>query len=216
VKTDLRLDHLGYDGDRTRKYRRDIPLLERAVIQDPGRVYLWYALGVAYQGIGEAGSARAAWERGLEEAREWPTDAGSALAILAALADERHRAGESGSKWIRLATDAYGDHPLTLWMRAREAHVTGAHAEAVPLLERLTTLDPDEYMDRRLGVDGCIFREGAYELLGTSWLQLGDPLRAADWLGRAVAETGGSRVETRLKLELAQARSRGADAAQSD
>src|SRR5690606_23075717 len=53
IETDLEIDHLGYDGDRTRKHRRDLPLLERAVRADPGRAYLWHALGVARMGLGQ-------------------------------------------------------------------------------------------------------------------------------------------------------------------
>ena len=215
VKTDLSLDHLGYDGDRSAKYRRDIPLLERAVRSNPGRVYLWYALGVAHLGLGDAGRARDAWEHGAGAIPLRAGAAGAGLALLAALADDRHRALSSAAEWIELATSEYGDHPLTWWMRAREAHVTGSHAEAIPLLERLTALDPEQYIDAKICMDRRMFREGAYELLGSCWLCLNDPAQAAEWLRRAEAETDGGNTAVRIKRELAEARARSAKAVSS-
>jgi tetratricopeptide (TPR) repeat protein len=216
VETDLSLDHLGYDGDRSAKYRRDIPLLERAVRADPGRLYLWYALGVAHLGLGHPERARESWERGVDVLRGRGGGDPTGLALLAALVSESHGSAQSASEWIDFAAGAYGDHPLTLWMRAREAHVTGRHVDAVPLLDRLCSFDPERYIDAKIGVDRRIFREGAYELLGTSWLKLGDAARAAEWLRRAEAETGGQNTAVRVKRELAEARARATKATSSN
>jgi glycosyltransferase involved in cell wall biosynthesis len=208
VETDLSIDHLGYDGDRSAKHRRDIPMLERAVQADPERVYLWYALGVAHLGLGDAGRAREAWERGAGAIHRREGPAGAGLILLAALADDRHNAKSSAAEWIELATREYGDHPLTWWMRAREAHIAGSDGEAVPLLERLAAVDPDEYIDPRVCMDRRIFRESAYELLGTCWLRLDDPARAAAWLRLAEADSEGRNAAVRVKRELAEARAR--------
>ncbi|MEL6744936.1 MAG: glycosyltransferase family 2 protein, partial [Pseudomonadota bacterium] len=50
--TDLGIDHFGYEGDITHKHKRNLPLLEKAVVDDPDRVYLRYALGEALLGLG--------------------------------------------------------------------------------------------------------------------------------------------------------------------
>ena len=63
------IDHLGYDGDQTRKHQRNLPLLERQVLDDPDRIYLWFHLGEVREALGDATGAEAAWSRGVEVAR---------------------------------------------------------------------------------------------------------------------------------------------------
>src|SRR5207253_5764661 len=63
VEVPAEIDHLGYEGDLTPKHHRNRPLLLHQTEADPGRVYLWLALGLAHEGLGDHEAAEAAWEQ---------------------------------------------------------------------------------------------------------------------------------------------------------
>ena len=64
----VEIDHLGYDGDQTAKHARNLPLLERAAREQPGRVYYWHHLAETLAALGRPGEALAAAARGLAAA----------------------------------------------------------------------------------------------------------------------------------------------------
>ncbi len=57
--------HYGYEGDLTHKHHRNLNMLLRATAEDPGRIYLWHALGECLLGLGDVDAARQAWREGL-------------------------------------------------------------------------------------------------------------------------------------------------------
>ena len=56
------ITHFGYEGDQTRKNLRNLPLLERRVIEYHDRCYLWNHLATIRAQLGDPGGARDAWE----------------------------------------------------------------------------------------------------------------------------------------------------------
>ena len=211
VETGLALDHLGYDGDRTRKHRRDLPLLQRAVVTDPGRLYLWHASGAAHLGLGDREAALDAWERGVAvlRAHTGPPQA-AGLLLSADLAAERLRAGAPAPDLVAEAQARHPEHPLTWWLAARYAAAARRAREAIAYLHRLVAIDPERYVDRSIAMDRRIFGESAYELLGSCWLQLGRAARADKWLARAEAARAAAgdapSVQLAVKRQLAAAR----------
>lgn len=207
VETALELDHLGYDGDRGWKYARDLPLLKQAVRDDPERIYLWHALGVAHAGLGEIDAAETAWLDGLDRLRRKPgRPATAGLLLFSDLTTLRHKSGQDAAALVAEAGRLYPDHPLTRWLTAKQAVAVHRYRDAIAALEFLVAIDPDRVIDRRIAMDRRMFREAAYELLGTCWLQAGDPGRAADWLRLAEAEAGGASLQIRVKRQMADAR----------
>jgi len=66
----LVLDHVGYDGPQDHKHERNLPLLEKALAENPDHVYCWYHLGMVYFGLGRPEAAREAWRTGIEAVRK--------------------------------------------------------------------------------------------------------------------------------------------------
>jgi glycosyltransferase involved in cell wall biosynthesis len=211
VEVPLEIDHVGYEGDRTRKHRRDLPLLERAVRENPGRLYLWHALGAARQGMEQPELAREAWQRGLEVLRRLPGAPPEGLLLLASLANHAHGRRVSAAAEAEEARVRYPDHPLGHWIRAREALLFGDLTDAVALLERLVAVDPDAFVDASLGLDRRMFRDAAYEMLGACALRMGESTRALHWFDLALREAPPeAHAALALKRRLAKGRLRAA------
>jgi hypothetical protein len=59
------LHHVGYEGDLAHKHHRNLPLLERAVQEQPDRLYCWCHLGETLAGLGRPDAAEQALRRGI-------------------------------------------------------------------------------------------------------------------------------------------------------
>lgn len=206
VETELTIDHLGYDGDRRGKYHRDLPLLMRAVRDDPDRLYLWYALGAAHLGLGDGSQAARAWSRGVEILKARQGSPGGGLLLLAALGSFYLNQGLPATSIVGETSARYPDHPLGWWLQAWQAVVQGKHTDAIPILLRLAASDPEHITDHLIPMDARIFGECAYELLGTCLLQQGDPAGAEKWLRMAEEASDSARAGITIKRRLAEAR----------
>ena len=49
---DLLLNHIGYEGDQTRKHHRNLPLLRRQVKAEPDNLFNWHHLARVLAGLG--------------------------------------------------------------------------------------------------------------------------------------------------------------------
>lgn len=200
----LAIEHLGYEGDLRAKHRRNLPLLRRAVEENPRRIYLWHELGEAELALGDGHGAREAWDRGLEIARSMPPLAAEAR-LLARRVDLALDEGHDPGELLARAEARYANDPLVLWATARRLVEERRYAEAQRRLERLLTFGPDGPPPGELGYDLGLFRELPLALLGICRLQQGEPAAAADLLRRAEAFAPHD-AEIRLKRELAEAR----------
>src|SRR5580698_6967664 len=50
---DLLLNHVGYEGDQTRKHLRNLPLLRRQVRAEPENLFVWHHLARVLDGLGQ-------------------------------------------------------------------------------------------------------------------------------------------------------------------
>ena len=98
------IDHLGYDGDQSAKYERNLPLLLKQVQADPDRLYLWWHLGTVYHGLGRLAEAEAAWREGVRVARGNSVRGPEEALCFIELAKLRLLRGEDALALIREAT----------------------------------------------------------------------------------------------------------------
>jgi tetratricopeptide (TPR) repeat protein len=150
----LAIEHLGYEGDLRAKHRRNLPLLRRAVEENPRRIYLWEA----ELALGDGHAAREAWDRGLEIARSMPPLAAEAR-LLARRVDLALDEGHDPGELLARAEARYANDPLVLWATARRLVEERRYAEAQRRLERLLTFGPDGPPPGELGYDLGLFRE---------------------------------------------------------
>ena len=175
ARTAIEIDHLGYDGDQAAKHARNIPLLLHATAGDPGRAYLWYHLAESLCATGDIDEAVRAAHRGLQAARDFPSDKQRANAsliyqMLARLARER---GDDPRALIAEGLAAVpDDHALRL-MQARALLDAGDAEAALAIATDLLAIDPDALCDGLLAFDRRIFGEFAHDLAAIAAFRLG-------------------------------------------
>jgi len=172
--------HLGYDGDMTAKFRRNLPLLRASVLRDPDRVYYWNDLAYTLAGLGELDEAIAITEQGL--AQPVPVDRSSR--ILRSMLAHTHarlkmQRGETAADAIEEGLSLYPQNWSLRFMRARAMIDAGVPAAALRDLDALVAQDPELLCDDHLAHDQRIFGCYAHDLRGVALLRLGDRAAAA-------------------------------------
>ena len=206
VDAPLAFDHLGYEGDLTAKHRRNLPLLRRAVADNPERVYLWHALGEASRGLDDAVTADSAWRQGLAVLRQRPPQPADAQIYADLLDMHLSDTRVSLADAVELVAEAgrrHPDDPMVLWWTARHLESIGKFAQARACIEKILAFGPDGPPDGNLGYDQQLFGSHAWGLLGVCWLQEGQHERALEWLRRAEAADPPN-LEIRTKRALAE------------
>lgn len=143
---DVTFDHEGYEGDQTAKHHRNLPLLMRALADDPEHVYCWYHLGLVQQGLGHPAEARAAWLAGIDVVRKKGPISTGALSYLHLLEMEI-AAGNDCRDLLDEALELFPDVPHLVWLDGRLSMRDGCHHDAIRPLERLLGW-PDEPVSR--------------------------------------------------------------------
>jgi glycosyltransferase involved in cell wall biosynthesis len=190
----LRLDrspatilHLGYEGDRARKHARDVPLLLKAVHDNPQRVYFWHQLTEIYCARGTRDAAVETWRRAMEIAR---TDSDVKQRIDASLccqtlANFLFDAGEEALPVIDEGLALYPDHRSLLFLRARALVDRGDYEAALRILTSLMVVDAETFVDPLVSYDRRIFGDAAQQLAGVALLRMGRIGEAANSFERA-------------------------------
>ncbi len=207
---DCEIVHVGYEGDIAHKHRRNLPLLLRAVEDQPERVYCWCHLGETLLALGQAVDGEAALRKATEisSLRRHPQDVVEGSLAFQQLAALFARNGRDPLPLIESGLAAFSeDHALRL-MRARELVHRSREEEALPILEQMAAIDPVTFFDPRIAFDRRIFGEFAEELRGLAWFRLGRYAEAADVYQRLFEATGD--VSHRVRSDLASAKAQGA------
>ncbi len=185
------IDHFGYEGDLSHKHARNLPLLQAAVVDDPGRAFLWTDLARSLAATGRRQEAEDACRRAI------------ALSAAAGANAKQHRDGgvawleliglyadtdtEAAARLAREALDALPDDMALHLAAARTALANGEAEMALALVDRLCAVDADNFIDPLMAYDKRIFGEWAFELKGAALLRLGRRAEAAEAFRRAGA-----------------------------
>lgn len=191
----VRITHVGYEGDLTRKHRRNLPLLRKAVEERPGNIYCWQHLSETLAGLGEMSEAVEACERALALARlrsddpQRRADGSLAYQLMARLLNDLSR---DPLPTIEEGLAAAPDDRALHLLRARALVPVGRQEEALVILDRLAAEDPDSFHDRFVAYDRRIFGEFAHDLRGVALLRLGRFAEAAEAFEKAAAAAPGN------------------------
>ncbi len=160
----FRLTHYGYEGDQTRKHRRNLPMLEQRVVEFPERCYLWNHLGNVKLGLGDAEGARAAWSsgislmrtRGLADRTDVLCYAGLGLHLIDLGIDVRDLVTEARTlaPWYRTIH----------WVAAVNHRRQRRYSEAIPELQALIDIGID-VIDDALAYNNDMFTHWAWDAL---------------------------------------------------
>ena len=175
---DLMLQHLGYEGDQTRKHLRNLPLLRRQLEIEPTNLFAWNHLGRVLEALGETEEAEEVLCRAIETARSvestW-SDGPARLSVVrrsdpaAQCSGCRHH-GAAGRGTLRVSRNC-----LLLLMEARRLIEEGSYRAALEPLDQILSFDWASDTDDPPAYDApivgelpwsnkglCLFRMGAY------------------------------------------------------
>jgi tetratricopeptide (TPR) repeat protein len=204
VLTAVGIDHLGYEGDQSHKVARNVPLLQRAIVDDPNRVYYWYHLAESLATVGKIEQAQAAARRGIEAARQFPSDKQRANAsmIYQFLARTHLESGRDALPLILEGLAAMPEDHALRFIEARGRLDAGEFEVALRVAEALLEVDIPALSDGLLAFDRRIFGEFAMDLAGIAAFRLGRFAEAARHFANA-AEAAPDPAPYRLKARAA-------------
>ena len=201
-----RLTHIGYEGDLSAKHERNLPLLERAVIENPDRVYCWWHLGDTLAALGRRAEAETALRTAIHTARksQLPRDRIDASPAYQTLTRIAFDAGEDPLSIIEDGLTSLPQDQALIFMKARALVNRKQYRSAIEILELLTQHGPFSFFDPYLAYDQRIFGEFALDLTGVALLRLDRYAEARDAFERAAAAaTERDRLQYRVKAVAA-------------
>ena len=200
-RTDLVLEHDGYEGDQRRKHVRNQPMLEQSLTEDPYRVYSWCHLASVREALDDAEGAEQAWAEAMRlvraNARRLPEDALPFLHLIERGLED----GEDVTGLLDEAGTLFGSNLRLTWLRARALMAGGRPAEAIPLLEGLVTAGDTGEFDKSWAYDLRMFGVFAYEMLAACHFSLGEYAAALRYFQLAEG-CDPSKLEYRVKAAL--------------
>jgi glycosyltransferase involved in cell wall biosynthesis len=212
---DLMLQHLGYEGDQTRKHRRNLPLLRRQLEIEPGNLFAWNHLGRVLDALGETDEAEEAFARAIDTARATsPPGRLDRLACLSYgdLIRLRSARGADTDALLAEALAAFPRNCLLLLMWARRLIDEERYAAALESLDQILRFDWATDDDDPPAYDAPIVGELPWAARGLCLFRLGDYAQAAEAYA-AAARCAPEDPSYPVKAQLALARARKVGAA---
>lgn len=199
----LVIHHVGYDGPQDHKHPRNLPLLRRALAEDPDHVYCWYHLGATLRAIGDKDGAREAWLAGIDVLRRRgstrPADSLPFIELIQAdLADSRDVAG-----LMVEAREMFPRDPVLRWIGARMAMLDGRHEEAIAGFTTLAHEAGRGDLTEDLGYPSALFGATTFAMIATCHFERADHRAAADFFARAESAEPNN-IEYRTKRVLSE------------
>ena len=168
---DLLLVHVGYEGDQTRKHRRNLPLLRRQLEVEPDNLFNLHHLARVLEGLGEQDEAEAVLVDAIDLARTRPFDPLGSLAV-ADLIRLRQLRGEDVGELVREARTLFPGNWLIVFLEARYLVGVGRFEEAIERFDRLLAVDLTALPDDGPAYDERIFGTFAQEGRGYCFFKL--------------------------------------------
>lgn len=187
VESAATLTHLGYEGDLTRKFKRNLPWLRTSVAREPERLYYWLDLARSLTGLGEDEEALQVAQEGFDRAvpASNPRDRAVASVLADILAVLRKARGQDPLPVIEQGLAFKPNQPSLMLLKASALLDRGRLEEARTLLDELCTIDVDSFIDPSIGYDRSLFTRTAPHLLGVTLLRLGRVAEASVAFARA-------------------------------
>jgi glycosyltransferase involved in cell wall biosynthesis len=197
---EFELDHVGYQGDQSRKYVRNLPLLEKQVAEEPSNIFDWRHLAQVLVGLGRVDEGERALERAVELARQvWNEHGGAAWVDLVSL---RHERGEDVWELLAEGRDRWPRNWALVWIEGQLHLEAGRSEEAAACFRTLLAVDVSLVPYDGVGYDERIFGSWAQDSLGLALFRTGRYAEAAEAYAAAERLAPGE-PEYRVKRRLA-------------
>jgi tetratricopeptide (TPR) repeat protein len=202
---DLLLTHVGYEGDQTRKHRRNLPLLRRQLEVEPDNLFNLHHLARVLDGLGERDEAEQVLARAVDLVMT--TRAGDPLGSLAIadLISIRHFNGADVGELVADAVRLFPDNLLIVFREARYLVDHGRYEEALPRFDRLLAVDLSTLPDAGPAYGVAIFGALSHDGRAVCLFRLGRDAEAAEaWAKAAEADPSDPSYLAKRRLALAR------------
>jgi glycosyltransferase involved in cell wall biosynthesis len=202
---DLELVHYGYEGDQTRKHRRNLPMLQRQREIDPNNLFVWHHLARVQEGLGDPATAEITLAQGLRIARAktWCDPVG--VLLYADLVRIRTERGDDADDLLAQALSRYPDNLILLWYLSRAAIRRGDFEAAMSPLQAILAIDATHLPDLGPSYDQRLLCELPQDSLGLCLFRLGRYEEAAQCY-QSAATSAPTNPAYSAKLALARAK----------
>ena len=209
-KCDLLLRHIGYDGDQTRKHRRNLDLLRRQMELEPDNLFNLHHLARVLTGIGAPAAAEEALELAVELARAKPFVDSAGVLAFGELVAIRHARGEDVTLLLEEGLASYPENWSLVWQQGTILMASGQYDDALACFGNIAGVDISALPDEGPSYDERLFTELVHEARGLCLFRLGRYEESADAYALAAANAPGDKSYD-VKRKLALARARGAE-----
>jgi tetratricopeptide (TPR) repeat protein len=206
---DLRLEHVGYEGDQTRKHQRNLPMLRRQLEAEPENLFNLHHLARVLEGLGQTDEAEATLVRAVEIARSRPFIDYLGVLSFADLIRIRQNRDADTSALLAEALHRYPTNLILQFYDACRLRDDGDYEEALARFTAFAAVDVDRLADAGPAYDARLFGDMAHAGRGVCLFRLGRYAEAADAyaIAAALAPEEGSHA---LRRDLARGRARAA------
>ena len=201
----LELEHIGYEGDQTRKHRRNLPLLQAQLEREPTNVYNWRHLAQVLTGLDRGAEAEAALLRAVELAREQDPPSIEGSLAWGDLVRLRHDRGDDVQELLQEGFRYWPEQWLLVWIDGHVHLDQGRLDLAEEDFRRLLAVDRAGLPASGLAYDERIFDVFSLESLGRVLCRQGRYAEAAATYAEA-ERLDETHLGYRAKRMLAEAR----------
>jgi tetratricopeptide (TPR) repeat protein len=202
------LEHVGYEGEQTRKHLRNLPLLRRQVVLTPENLFVWHHLARVLRGLGFDAEAERALVSAVEVARAKPGVDPLGVLAYSDLIAVHMEAGRPVRPLLAEARGRYPDNWVLAGLEGRLLIDEERYEEAVALFERIAAVRVGELPDFGPSYDQRIFGELAHHHRAIGLFRLGRYEEAAAAWGEAERLAADPEAGYRARRQLAEARAR--------
>jgi glycosyltransferase involved in cell wall biosynthesis len=203
--SDLLLTHVGYEGDQTRKHRRNLPLLERQLEIEPDNLFNLHHLARVLEGLGDEREAEKVLSRAVDVVRQRRNGDPLGSLAFADLVRLRHVRGDDVGELLAEARRRYPDNWLMVFIEGRYLVDHEHYEDALVCFRNLLEVDVSTLPDAGPAYDAGIFGALSYDACGVCLFKLGRyEGAAAAWA--AASEDSPEDASYRTKRDLALAR----------
>lgn len=184
---DLALDHAGYEGDQSSKHARNLPLLRKALRENPAAVFPWCHLAEIYTALGRPRFAERAWRQALAIVRAKSKPGQEDYLPYAGLIPVISERGEDAGSLVWEAIGRFPCNAHAWWLKGRVLMQSGKFEGAIDAFARVLLLGKNGNHDRDVACDRRIFDVLTYDSLATCHFRLCDYARARHFYELAAA-----------------------------
>ena len=167
------LDHDGYEGEQQHKHDRNLPLLRKALHDDPGQIYCWCHFADIQAALGRDRLAERAWKKAIALVRKKEHVQRTDSLPYAALIHWAAGKGHDVEALLQEALERFPDNLQLTWLRGRTLMSAGRFEDAIPSFERLIASGHTGEFDRSTAYDERLFGVLSYDSLATCHFRAG-------------------------------------------